>query len=111
MKSLWVAVLVVAAVGQEVKHAPTVEQCRADQKLWMAKLEGENGLKYVSYKELRGWRSVMNDCEDVDSDLRDRYDHTGSEILAAKAMRLEDFIDRHGMWEKFIAEDEQGKGR
>ena|SRR5437868_15431799 len=104
--------LLVSLVGaQEIKHAPRIEQCRADQKLWMSKLEGDNGLKNVSFRELRGWNSVISDCENVDTELHDRYYRTASEITAAMALRLSDFIGRHSLWEKFDIEDEQGKGR
>ena len=43
MKRLWLLVLVLVSFNslgsQEVKHAPTVEQCRADQRLWLSRLE------------------------------------------------------------------------
>jgi hypothetical protein len=42
MKKLWLLLLMVTPLqlihAQEVKHAPTVAQCRADQKLWFSKL-------------------------------------------------------------------------
>jgi hypothetical protein len=39
MKKLWMLLAIAVPLqfihAQEVKHAPTVEQCRADQKLWL----------------------------------------------------------------------------
>lgn len=54
--------------AQEVKHAPTVEQCRADQRLWMSKLEQPNraGTANVSFDHLLAWVVEMGDCLDVD---------------------------------------------
>jgi len=46
MKTLLLAATIlisVPAIGQEVEHAPTVAQCQADQRLWRAKLEGDQG--------------------------------------------------------------------
>jgi hypothetical protein len=40
---------VTAISSQEVKHAPTVEQCRADQRLWLSKLESDNGVVSIGY--------------------------------------------------------------
>src|SRR5262249_29179002 len=66
VKRFWLLVLVLVSVGivgsQEVKHAPTVEQCRADQRLWLSKLEQVNDkpdpIWPVSFKELMKWVKV-----------------------------------------------------
>ncbi len=51
-----------ASYQQEVRHAPTVEQCRADQKLWLSRLE-DTGVTdptvNISFKELSGWLHQM----------------------------------------------------
>ena len=47
--------------AQQVKHAPTVEQCRADQKLWLSMVGGSRaGVTNVSYNELDGWFAQMS---------------------------------------------------
>ena len=48
--------------SQEVKHAPTVEQCRADQRLFDSMLKQHNGVGVanVSYKELDGWFAQLS---------------------------------------------------
>jgi hypothetical protein len=102
------------AQAQEVKHAPTVEQCRADARLWLAKLEDGNvGMSPHSpdYPTLDGWRREMWDCKSVDPDKNqtDYYHDAITEIDAVQGMRLEDFLDRHGLYDKFIAEDKSGK--
>jgi hypothetical protein len=97
--------------AQEVKHAPTVEQCRADQKLWLSKEEEANraGIDPVSYKELDGWEREMFECEKVDPDLHNSYYNTLGEANSEQITRLEHFLRRHNLYDQFIAEDEQGK--
>jgi hypothetical protein len=41
VSSLLVGLVVAGVVAQEVKHAPTIEQCRADQRLWWDQLESQ----------------------------------------------------------------------
>jgi hypothetical protein len=38
-----------------MKHAPTIDQCRADQKLWLSNVEDESTVDSVSYEELDNW--------------------------------------------------------
>jgi hypothetical protein len=98
-----------AVWAQEVKHAPTVEQCRADQKLWLAKLEEPGGITNVRVKELHGWQGEMRDCKSVDPEYDDRYYNVTGEIQGALLTRFADFLIRHNLFEQFTAEDAQGK--
>jgi hypothetical protein len=115
MKRLWLLVLVLVSFNslgsQEVKHAPTVEQCRADQKLWLSKLEEPNdaGTSNVSFNELSAWGTEMGDCATVDPSLSSRYRNTETEAAYGRLTRLENFISRHKLIDQFIAEDLQGK--
>ena len=46
--------------AQEVKHAPTVEQCRADQKLWLSMAGGSRGrLRFARIFPLLTERSLL----------------------------------------------------
>ena len=65
MNKLWLLLVMLTPLqlihAQEVKHAPTVEQCRADQKLWLSMMGGSRaGVTNVSYKELDGWFAQMS---------------------------------------------------
>jgi hypothetical protein len=113
MKKLWLPLMVIPLElihAQVVHHAPTVEQCHADQRLWLDKLEEPNGagVAYVTYEELGAWFHEMYECGKVDPANDDRYYNTGSEGLVRGQMRLEDFLQRHNLWNQFIAEDAQG---
>jgi hypothetical protein len=98
----------VAGQGQ-IEHAPTVARCQADQRLWLAQLEVDarsNTLPTVDV--IRTWSSGMMKCEDVDAANRLKYYDTESEIITERMLRLEHFLDRHDLWQKFKAEDAAG---
>ena len=105
-------VFVTAISSQELKHAPTTEQCRADQRLWLSKLEQVNPpdpVARVGYAELMAWEREMLDCRHVDPERRDLYHNTAAEIDAERADRLATFLFRHGLMDQFYAEEAQGK--
>jgi hypothetical protein len=93
---------------QEVQHAPTVEQCRADQRLWFDKLENTTET-LPTYHTLRGWSDEMGDCEHVDPENKLRYYNVVGEIAGERTVRFVDFLTRHELYDKFIEEDEAGK--
>jgi len=97
------------SVGQDVKHAPTVGQCQADQRVWVADIEQVDSPRLPKYSVLSKWSHEMTDCEKVDPDNKGKYYNTGAEIDAMQAIRLMDFLDRHGLWAKFKEEDAAGK--
>jgi hypothetical protein len=115
MKKLWLLLMVIPLQlihAQEVKHAPTVEQCRADQRLWLAKLEQDpprSGTANVSYNELNAWTIEMMDCESVDPASAKGYYNTLGEATSEQALRAEGFLHRHNLYGQFLAEDAQGK--
>lgn len=116
MKKLWLLLLIITPLrlihAQEVQHATTVEQCRANQKLWDSMLLDPNGaVANVSYKELKGWFDEMQKCELVDPEFGTKYYNTYAGAAAQQRLRLQKFLDRHNLWNKFQAEDAQGKGR
>jgi hypothetical protein len=67
--------------AREVKYAPTVEQCRADQRLWLSKLETPKGTTLLpNFWEIRSWSDEMSDCPTVDPAFFSLYDTTDREI-------------------------------
>jgi hypothetical protein len=96
---------------QEINHATTVEQCRADQKLWLAKLEGSGGALDVSFVELNAWGQEMSACGVVDSQFKIQYYNTAAEIQSEDVVRFLAFISRHDLYQRFVTEDKQGKRR
>ena len=116
MKKLWLLLLMVTPLqlvhAQEVHYAPTVEQCRADQRLWLSKLETKSGtapLTDLIYPELITWSEEMNNCIAVDPDNQIQYYNTLGETTSEEQNRFFDFIVRQNLYDQFRAEDAQGK--
>ena len=89
MKTLWLLLAIAVPLqlihAQEVKYAPTVEQCRADQRLWLSKLEQPNSIGIPNVDDALG------------------------EIFAVMVRRLVGFLERHNLMDQFLGEDAQGK--
>ena len=115
MKTLWLLLVMVTPLqlihsqehSQEVKTRPTVEQCQADQKLWSSKLEEVPDS--VRYSELNDWANTMLDCMKVDPSLQFQYLNLVAEARAEINHRLELFLTRHQLYDKFLDADKQGK--
>jgi hypothetical protein len=96
----------------QVKHAPTVAQCQADQHLWLSKVEtsaANDSVTLPGYSLVDEWAQEMGDCIDVDPENRLKYSSTASELRIEQFLRLKHFLDRHdGLWEKFLTDDAAG---
>ncbi len=104
---LIVIVCLQSVKAQTVEHAPTVEQCRADQSLWYAQLSHP---KNILFKTLEGYRTEMGACSIVDSDDHFiKYFQVLALIDAALRDRLEHFMTRHNLVNQFAEEDAAGQ--
>jgi hypothetical protein len=91
-------------------HAPTVEQCRADQRLWAAQLDGNPEIvRSLAYYQLNDRMGEMADCVAVDRDREIVYADTAGRFNNRQMVRLLDFVKRHELHDQFIAEDAAGK--
>jgi hypothetical protein len=114
-KAVATIALLAALVGlpaihaQQVHDAPTVAQCRADQRLWMSKLESETCCDTVSLAVLTGWGREMYECKAVDPEFKIQYANTGREVIVEEASRYVNFLGRHHLYGQFVVEDAQGK--
>jgi hypothetical protein len=106
---LILSVFVLVAVGQsqDVKHAPTVAQCQADQRLWLSELESD--ATSITFTTLRDWIIEMGDCRKIDPVHDWAYYNTYGEASGIGGLRMMTFIKRHELWDKFLAEDAAGK--
>jgi hypothetical protein len=111
MRKLWLAAVLMTPLqlihAQEVHHAPTVEQCRADQRLWQSKLQ-EHDLANVGYKELDSWFDELVACRPVDPNNEKRYFDTAFSVIGQQFGRHLHFLYRHNLYGQFLAEDAQG---
>jgi hypothetical protein len=96
-------------VGQDIEHAPTVEQCRADQRLWKARLKGGGG-PLPSVQILSQWHGEMIACWNVDP-TTDQNDYAGTTVYISveESNRYLAFIKRHNLYKQFEQEDKEGK--
>lgn len=104
---LLLVVSLLARSHAQVKHAPTVEQCRADQRLWLDRLETSTVI-LPDYETLTGWFHKMFECKSVDPENRRLYHNVMGEVDADQVVRLEQFLRRHGLYDQFVAEDKVG---
>ena len=111
MKKLWLLLVIsvpLQFIHAQVQHASTVEQCRADQKLVLSRLNS-NERTLVSYKEGYGWFLEMQDCISADPENQSRYYNTMIETSNMLNTKLQSYLKRHNLWDQFMAEDAQGK--
>ncbi len=119
--------LVVPATGQEHAHAPTLGQCKADVAVWgdsEAQLENakaqlafmKNGtanktdVNRLSIQELAERTSEMLDCmKEVPVTEAKDYEDVVSFYGTIDGDRAYNFIVRHGLHDRFLLEDRQGK--
>ena len=116
-----VLVLLISSATLAQEHAPTVEQCRADYRLWTANLD----FKDISYHELLRRAVEMNQCTIVDPDGMQAfldeekrlgwknasiiYPVAGSLFQHAADERMTHFVTRHHLLNQFLDEDAAGK--
>ena len=100
--------------AQEVHHdSPTVEQCRAAYKQSFLRLlslnQQEAALAKIGYLELLDLHDEMRKCEGVDRQRELDYCSDTEELDGLTLLRLKRFLDRHNLYDQFLAEDAQGK--
>jgi len=119
--------LVIPATGQEHAHAPTLEQCKADVAVWGdsdAQLEyskaqlafvkdgtsNKTEVNKLSMQELNERMAEMSDCmKEVGPIEAKDYEGVVSFYISIDGDRAYDFIVRHGLHDRFLLEDRQGK--
>src|SRR5580704_16494846 len=118
MKTFWILAismtLMSAVRAQHVEHAPTVEQCRADQALWDDKIahpakDWANSVPEISSRSLNVMLNEMVACVSVDAVYRSKYNATSKVISLVVGDRAMDFLIRHNLKEKFYQEDDSGR--
>jgi hypothetical protein len=112
MKKLWLLAVLITPLqfihAQEVKPKPTVEQCRADQQLWLSDLKWHFPVS-APYTELDRRVGETYFCELADPASVDKYVNTRAELYAEQTNRFVAFLQSHGLYNQFVAEDAQGK--
>jgi hypothetical protein len=105
-------------------HAPTVETCTADARLWINQiteymnaeadyinkgLPNRSTLMGLTYIQLIDRADEMGQCAYVDPQSEDKYHRLMEDYGDARNDRLRFFIKRHGLLKQMMAEDAAGK--
>lgn len=102
------AVLLFVAPAFAQDHAPTTEQCRADQRLWHSEFQKDPAAVTLEYDTLLRRAHEMYDCAKVDPEHQGVYGNTGDGASMAIGIRINHFMTRHSQWDKFFEEDAAG---
>ena len=86
----------------------TVEQCRVNQRSW-AVLINEPTLRQVTFAQLALLNNDLRTCGQLDPAFSSHYESVNARIHSETAMRYFDFMQRHKLYNQFLAEDAQGK--
>ncbi len=98
------------AISLAQDHAPTVEQCRADQRLWSEQFDSRpEEVSKLSFRKLIVRGKEMTDCAVVDEEQIRAYNRTADSVQVEAGSRLLNFVTRHNLMAQFIAEDNAGK--
>src|ERR1017187_6483616 len=100
-------VMTASLVFGQIEYAPTVAQCQADQRLWWSRLENPKST-LPAYGIMTDWVTEMDNCQKVDPNSHFKYYNTEVEIITERMLRLEHFLNRDQLWNKFTAEDAAG---
>src|SRR6516162_6665436 len=110
--AIGVIVLLLAsqAMGQAIKHDPTVEQCRTESYLWDK--DWDSNHRYATQQsivdiEARG--NELLDCYRIDKDYNNWYLAVMNAGQNEIKLRAEHFFLRHKLERQFAAEDAAGK--
>jgi hypothetical protein len=116
---LFLLVSAPAKSQDQIEHAPTPEQCRADAAAWDIPehfiFEHDAFEKLVtlhsdaSARVLDARRGELAECEKTDKLHATRYSLGATAYVVAEMIRLGDFMHRHNLMDEFYKEDDQGK--
>jgi len=100
--------------AQDVQHAPTVEQCRADVRLWRSQDKGSNAFNDLTARQLISSAGEMQQCAAVDpylggpSGKGEVYWNMSAELHETVSLRYNHFLARHNLMQQFADEDANG---
>ena len=101
------------AAFAQLNHAPSREQCNADQRLWLSLVDqAQGGMRDVSATELTNRTQEMLNCVNTYPEPAEQnhlYYLTTLELSLVNGVRMGNFLTRHNLMSKFLQEDAQGK--
>lgn len=103
-----VAMLMMGGAPQDIHHAPTADQCRADLAVWYG--QSKAIIETIPAHDLDGRRLEMVECSDLFTDHLEREKAFGMQNVYVSHIqqRMERFILRHDLMQQFADEDLKG---
>jgi hypothetical protein len=98
----------VAGATTAQDHAPSIAQCRADERLWASQDTGPDAFTNITADQLNVRKSEMIDCKAVDSVNQSLYNNMVAEFEGGLLVRMLNFLSRRGLVKQFLDEDEKG---
>jgi hypothetical protein len=95
-------------MGQDIHHATTIEQCKADGAVWYTQVDN---VHHLSVRELFERRREMSECVIVlESRSQDSQQAIQLHLLYEANIRIRQghFLERHNLTQQFIDEDANG---
>jgi hypothetical protein len=119
MLLLIASINVAPAQTSPLEHALTREQCKADEKAWALEWQMAEESKLGMPDSLKDFKAskydVMSDrslemmrCSNY-FDSAPSFGTTAWALESDGTRRMRDFLERHGLWDQFLAEDAAGK--
>jgi hypothetical protein len=106
---IFVFLMVTPALYAQQKAAPSMEKCRADSGLWTPSSDNiSEAFSKFDVPTLDAMSGEMVHCEDADPKGYEGYRRVIAAINVEIRKRLEDFIRRQGLTNKFFQEDTAG---
>jgi hypothetical protein len=114
----------VSAAANQIEHAPTPEQCRADADAWGIPTpalfvnteqqfnpftSGVAGARGLTANVLNARTRELSQCMRTDRPNSTRYAEANRAYAIAQLIRMENYMKRHDLISQFLAEDEQGQ--
>ena len=110
MKKLMLFLLLtISAMAQDIQHAPTIDQCRADTRLWLSQSSTQkDAFNDLTPAQIGARIHEMFDCVPVDSHNSAAYENLRTRFAEAMMFRYASFILRRGLQQQFLDEDAKG---
>ncbi len=110
MKRILLVALMFAASIAIAQTPPSVEQCRADRNEWMRQRMEDDSPSQPSTSTLASQILEMDQCRlSIDQNAAVTYRMAEGLIVMTMSTRQAHFLQRHGLLERFYAEDERGE--
>jgi hypothetical protein len=93
-------------VAQQHAAIPKETQCRTDVDAWII---SKPELAKLSMQELAARHDSMLDCAKIDPDWKSAYQVAQGFYDLAMFDRVSDFLKRHDLWKRVLAEDAAGQ--